>query len=347
MFMKQRIQYIDLAKGFCIILVVLYHVCQHLRVRSEYLSLLTTFLMPLFFFLSGLFFKEHEGSLGFLIRKINKLLIPFCFFYIITCFLYPNILLSFGITDPHTESLGIQGLWAFIIEGRFTNGPLWFLWCLFIVNILFYLCVTIVKKICVSGVGQAALLTIFCFAVGMANSMFIAPHINFLGFVDTAIAALPFFCVGYLFNKYTDILRPNAWDKYLPILIIICFALTFFFGGSCNYMRNVYRINPIAQHLCGITGTLFVIFLAKIIRDLSFITYWGRYSIMILVTHQLFLQILSPLFRKAQIPIPIAIVVLLGVVMFSYQLLIPLMKKYLPYVTAQKDVINVLKFVKQ
>lgn len=339
----KRIEYIDLAKGFCIILVVLYHILQHLRVQSEYVYLLSTFRMPLYFFLSGLFFKEYEGFLGFLFRKINKLLIPFCFFYIITSFLYPNILLFFGITDPHTGSLGIQGLWAFILEGKTTNGPLWFLWCLFIVNILFYLCVTIVKKICVSEVGQTILLTVFCFAIGIANSVFIASHINILGYVDTAMATLPFFCVGYLFNKFTDILRPNAWDKYLPILIIICFALTFIFGGRCSYMHNRYWINPIAQYLCGITGTLFVIFSAKIIRHLPFISYWGRYSIMILVTHILILQVLSPLLRKAHLPIPVTAVVLLGIVMFSYQLLIPLMKKYLPHVTAQKDVIKINK----
>ena len=112
-------------------------------------------------------------------------------------------------------------------------------------------------------------------------------------------------------------------------------------------MHNVFRINPFAQYLCGITGTLFVIISAKMIHDLPFISYWGRYSIMILVTHGLVLQIVVPLFRKTHLPIPVTIVILLGVVMFNYQILIPLMKKYLPYVTAQKDVINVSKFVKQ
>ena len=340
--MKQRIEYIDLAKGFCIILVVLYHILQHLRVQSEYVYLLSTFRMPLYFFLSGLFFKEYEGFLGFLLRKINKLLIPFCFFYIITSFLYPNILNYFGITVPHTASLGIQGLWAFITKEKdFVNGPLWFLWCLFIVNIFFYLCVVIVKKICVSEVWQATVLALFCFTVGMVNSIFIASHINILGYVDSAMAALPFFSVGYLFNKFTNILRPNAWDKYFPVFIIICFTLTFFFGGRCSYMHNIYWINPIAQHLCGITGTLFVIFSAKMIHDLPFISYWGRYSIMILVSHQLILQVFAPLLRKAHLSIPVTIVLLLGIVMFSYQLIIPLMKKYLPHMTAQKDVIKI------
>lgn len=344
--MQQRIQYIDLAKGFCIILVVLYHVLQHFRVQSEYVYLLSTFRMPLYFFLSGLFFKEYEGFLGFFLRKINKLFIPFCFFYLTTSFLLPNILHFCGVTVPHTEALGIQGLWSFITIEKLANGPLWFLWCLFIINIFFYLCVIIVKKTCVSNAWQAVLMVILCFTIGIVNSLFIASHINLLGFVDSAMAALPFFSVGYIFNKYTDVLHPNTWDKYLPLLVAICFALTFIFGGRCSYMHNRFWINPIAQYLCGITGTMFVIFSAKIIHNLPFISYWGRYSIMILVSHQLLLQILSPLFRKAHLPIPVAIVILLGVVMFSYQLLIPLMKKYLPYVTAQKDVINVSRCVK-
>ena len=338
----KRIGYIDLVKGFCIILVVLAHIFQHLLVKTMYLALLSTFIMPLFFFLSGLFFKEYEGFSGFLVRKINKLLIPFCFFYIITSFIYPNILHFMGITVPHKASLGIQGLWAFITkEKNFTNGPLWFLLCLFIVNMLFYLCVTIVKKICISGAWQAAFLAIICFAAGVSNSMFIASHINLWGYVDSAIAALPFYCVGYLFNKYTDILQPNALDKYLPIFIIICLALKYLFGGSCNYMQNIYRINPFAQYLCGITGTLFVVFLAKMINDIPLISYWGRYSLMILVSHQLILQVLSSLLRKAHLPIPVTAVLLLGIVMFSYQLIIPLMKRYLPHVTAQKDVIKI------
>ena len=252
-----------------------------------------------------------------------------------------------GITVPHTQSLGIQGLWAFLLKERFANNPIWFLWCLFIVNIIFYLCVIIVKKISASSVWQATLLAFFCFAVGIVNSLFIASHINILGFVDSAIAALPFFSVGYIFNKFTDILRPNAWDKYLPVLIILCFALTFIFGGRCSYMHNIFRINPFAQYLCGITGTFFVILSAKMIHDLPFISYWGRYSIMILVTHGLLLQIYVPLLRIAHLPIAVTTIIILSVVMFSYQLLIPLMKKYLPYVTAQKDVINLLKFVKQ
>lgn len=343
---KKRIEYIDLAKGLCIILVVFYHVLNHLHVKSEYVFLLSTFRMPLYFFLSGLFFKEYEGIVGFLIRKTNKLLIPFLFFYITTSFLLPNILFLLGITVSHTESIGIQGLWAFIMKEEFANDPLWFLWCLFLVNILFYGCILAVKRCCVSKCRQAMLITTFCFAVGAFNSIFIAKQVNILGFLDTAMAAMPFFSIGYLFNKFTDILQPNSWDKYLPIFIVGCIALTFILGGRCSYMHNVFHIGPFSQYLCGITGTLSVIFISKMVRDLPLISYWGRYSIMILVSHGLLLQVFVPLIRKVHLSVPIATIVILTMVMFSYQIIIPLMKKYLPYVTAQKDVIDVLKYVK-
>jgi hypothetical protein len=48
-----------------------------------------------------------------------------------------------------------------------------------------------------------------------------------------------------------------------------------------------------------------------------------------------------PLARMVELPKYLIAFIVLVVVMFSYQLIIPLMKKYLPYVTAQKDVIPV------
>jgi fucose 4-O-acetylase-like acetyltransferase len=94
------------------------------------------------------------------------------------------------------------------------------------------------------------------------------------------------------------------------------------------------------------TGTLGIIFTAKVIKHIPFVTYWGRYSIMILVTHSLILKVLTPPILKLHLSMALTVILILTTLMFSYQILIPLMKKYLPYVTAQKDVIDVLKYVK-
>ena len=75
-----RIEWIDLAKGICILLVVFYHVAICLHIDYPLSTQIASFRMPLYFILSGLFFKQYEGFVGFLKRKTNKLLIPFLFF---------------------------------------------------------------------------------------------------------------------------------------------------------------------------------------------------------------------------------------------------------------------------
>lgn len=345
--MQQRIQYVDLAKGLCILLVVSYHVMHHFHCLPDIVKSWSCFRMPLYFFLSGLFFKEYEGFIGFFLRKVNKLFIPFAFFYLVTSFAFSNILHDFfGYTVGFEESLGISGLWAFITQERFANDPIWFIWVLFLVNTYFYVCFILAKKTTPNQKYFPIVLTVICFAIGIIGSAVLSRRINLLAFLDSAMSALPFYAVGYLFNKYTSILTPpNKWNKYLPLAVIVCFAIVYFFGGHCSYRVNRFTINPFWQYVCGVSGTLGVMFLAKFIGHIPFVTYWGRYSIMILVTHGMVLKVIAPLVFKAHLPLSLTIIISFVVLMFSYQLLIPLMKKYLPYVTAQKDVINVSKYV--
>ena len=77
----KRIDFVDLTKGVCIILVVMAHIGGAFD-KLDKDSMLSCFRMPLYFFISGVFFKSYEGLLGFIIRKINKLIIPFLFFYL-------------------------------------------------------------------------------------------------------------------------------------------------------------------------------------------------------------------------------------------------------------------------
>ena len=65
--MKERIGYIDLAKGICILLVVLDHVANEGYFWSGNYPLNEVFdqmRMPLYFILSGLFFKDYPVAFG-------------------------------------------------------------------------------------------------------------------------------------------------------------------------------------------------------------------------------------------------------------------------------------------
>ena len=68
---SRRIDFVDLTKGVCIILVVMAHVGGAFE-QLDTNSMLSCFRMPLYFFISGVFFKSYEGLLGFILRKINK-----------------------------------------------------------------------------------------------------------------------------------------------------------------------------------------------------------------------------------------------------------------------------------
>ncbi len=106
------------------------------------------------------------------------------------------------------------------------------------------------------------------------------------------------------------------------------------------FIENKFDINPLVFYIRGITGTLCVLYLSKAIVKLPFVSYIGRYSIMILLTHLLVLAVVSMVVSKLICNSDLAYWTTVCVTLISYIVIIPLMKKYLPYVTSQKDVFN-------
>ena len=77
---KKRYENIDFMKGICILLVVATHL--DLPVLSH--ASFSLFRMPLYYFLSGIFFSRYDGFRTFLIKKTNNLIIPYLFFSLFT-----------------------------------------------------------------------------------------------------------------------------------------------------------------------------------------------------------------------------------------------------------------------
>ena len=82
----------------------------------------------------------------------------------------------------------------------------------------------------------------------------------------------------------------------------------------------------------GASGVIVLVAICEKIGSLPYISYVGRYSIILLVTHEPLIRILSTM----QISIP----VMIPLILTSYLIIIPLMIKLLPHVTAQKPVIS-------
>ncbi len=74
-----RIDFVDLLKGFAILWIVWYHQ-PHPQIVDHF------FHVPIFFFLSGVFFKRKVPS-QFFRGILLKIIIPFLFFYVVSyCF---------------------------------------------------------------------------------------------------------------------------------------------------------------------------------------------------------------------------------------------------------------------
>ena len=97
----------------------------------------------------------------------------------------PNILYYiFGFNFDTV--VGWSSVWAFLWPGQYPNIPIWFLWCLFLMNVLFWMIFTISNKYC----GQW-LLILLCVVCGFTGSELLNSYSTDYGNVFKALQANP------------------------------------------------------------------------------------------------------------------------------------------------------------
>lgn len=286
--------------------------------------------MPLYFVLSGLFFKDYGGFRPTIIKKANKLLIPFLFFY-----LSANILIWLNYTLKNTPESGRPyHILDLFFADKFFNNPIWFLLCLFWDNIIFLGIFKIAKSTIARGV--------LALSTGIAGYAMATYDIILPLHLTTAMSSIPYFFFGYMLKR-TPLLYPNAFRKYeLPaalILLIIGIGLSgifdqpyySFYDNTPN--GNLFLIYVTAAAM--VTGTLL---LCKQFGHIPVVSYIGRYSIIPLGIHAVFIHYVAKLPATIGLPYPTAVTFALTIALSLAS--IPIMKRYLPYVTAQKDLFS-------
>lgn len=334
---KQRIEYIDLAKGFCIILVVLVHIAAFYTYELPGGNFFKSFRMPLYFCLSGCFFKAYSGFSDFLKRRINKLLIPFIFFYIFTSIGVPHFL--FHVLKCNCSVLHPNQMLTAIYNESFPNLPIWFLLCLFEDCLIFYGIYRVSLKFPKYNILFLCIGTMIMGIIGLSLGIL---QINLPFTLDSAFSALPFFAAGYVVFRKTNLLKTNSFDKYLVPLIIIAFFLVWMLCEYYSFLLNSFTVRAaMVVYPCGLLGTYGTVMLAKLLKHLPLISYLGRYSIMVLVTHIHVLNLYAGILKHIGLTGSYVVYLNLILTLLSYLLLIPIMQKLLPHFTAQKDLIKV------
>lgn len=328
---KPRLPYIDFMKGMCIILIVGVHVNDQLF-PEQVNNMLQAFRVPLYYFLSGLFFKTYDGFGDFARRKTNNIIVPFFFFYLAAC------ALAFVMTDIlHLDRQGLISdpfRWQYIFD-PFTERDfhysvaLWFLLSLFEVNIIWYL-------ICFMRKAWMRMTAVFILSVVgwvLAYQGIILPMM-----LDTALNGIPFFMLG-TWMKSSGALRPNKRDKWGVIPFLITLVILWFMARPLNIFDGVLPPYPLYYGL-SFMAILSFFWFAKSLPKIPIITYIGEFSLIILGTHSFLLTPIRAIIYRSVGESYAASWLVLGVLLAAELAVIPLMKRFFPHFCAQKELIR-------
>lgn len=321
---KKRYDFVDLAKGFCILFVMSIHITDQTVFSVPYIS---SFRMPFYFFICGLFLKTADPLKIFLRKKINALLIPFITFeliaffwqtigYIINSNLYPKVF--FKLINP----------WNCV------NGPLWFLLCLFWAYMIFMLIskIRICRNIYIMGIiiVVISLASFYISSLKFRGHLFVMPF-----FISSSITSLIFIYLGYFLKQKMQILEKNKYDWFILLVSLTIFSVTQYLLGasSINFEWNQFGQSYIQTVTAGLTGGVSILFICKFIGRLPILSYIGRYSIIALGLHSLFLEPIWALHLNPYMSILLLLLLLMPCMFFF--------KKYLPKYCAQEPFLKI------
>ena len=327
---SSRIDFIDVAKGFCIILVVAYHCGLGGIIPGD-----KQLRMPLYFVLSGLFFKDYGTES--LIKKTNKLLIPYVTFYILGDLFY-WIAYKVGALPVSPKSYPIIDIF---IGGIPCNLPIWFLLCLFNCYVIF-LFITRISK----NTFQTGLMSLFAGVIGIWL-YYLQPTIPML-FINSALSSLPFFYLGFILkNKNLLLIKQHRMTSILQGGVIYCISIFFILmypEAKLSVFDNVFHGNIAMSYIISGLLVLSTLFICKGVKYLPYISYIGRYSIVILLIHVPIMELIYYI-QRAFIGYEANWLRFILTLLVTSSL-IPLMIRFFPYVTAQKDLISLEKMHK-
>lgn len=272
----QRDKSIDIAKGLGILLVVLGHIP---TLPTEIKKIIYSFHMPLFFFISGYLYNEAKynswTTTNFVKSRIKKFIVPY-FIMGFICFalfgvLYPIIANGFSIEYLKQAAKYLIGLFYSWGSPNFMawSSPLWFLTCIFIAEIILYL----VLKNC----DKEYVVFIIIGAIGFIYTLI--TKIRLPWNADVALTAVCFMYIGNICRRY-DIINKVYNIKYFLILLIIL-SVSIIFNSKIDYNLRVYG-NILLTYCSGISGSILIILISKLIKENSVLEYFGRNTLYIM-----------------------------------------------------------------
>lgn len=279
--MAGRIKSIDIAKGIGIILVVLGHLIPTSGQTPIFLESVRSFIyqfhVPLFFFLSGLFYASDETWKCFLSKKFKRLYLP----YVIA-----NIV--FLVFDILFRSIsGIEIIWIdnikhavkiiFLLALSPMGGATWFLKSLLFCSIVYKFIASLFKNNRYLILTTAALISISGLRIPSEYSL------------SATLVSMVFYSSGVHFKPL--LLKLKSIPLIYKLAASICLFVLLSFTAKLNSFdmafaeySNYFLALPMA--FCGIT---MIVVISDILTSVPIIkrglSYTGRHSLSVLIGH--------------------------------------------------------------
>lgn len=285
----QRIKSVDIAKGLGILLVVFGHQIDyfHAPVPGAY-SYIYLFHVPLFFFLSGLFFREQENLWTTVKKKFMRLYLPYLLANIF--FFFVEMVRVWKLGDAYDGDLGWGNLWEAVlglwpVPSMFSR-PTWFILVLFRICILY-------KLIQYLAGGRKWIMAIVSVALGIVGAV-VAPGNCMLG---QTLVALSFLSLGHICG--TKFIADSKVFNVVPSAVLSVILLPVLFVISrhqqTNIAVNVYD-SPALLFTGALLGIAMIMCVSKLIENLPLTTrvlsFVGKYTLQIMIWHIFIMKIL-------------------------------------------------------
>lgn len=338
---SKRNKKIDIIKGIGIILVVFGHVINSdvniygLNINN----LLYVFHMPLFFLISGYITKYEKDSnfMEYLKKKTRGIIIPY-FIFSTLCFVYWFILER---RIRHQMDVSVIKVLLNIPLGFINdkyllpNIVLWFLPCLFISEIIFY----IIRKIKKRHIQCMVEIILFIIGIILCNYKVILPF-----GIETAFVSLLFLSIGNVYGKYEEKVN-NKYVIVIPIIIML-YISAFYYNGGVSMLGHNYGI-PYLFVLGALSGTGIIYTISSFLENIKLVNkslvFLGQNSLVIMLCHDPIKRIIAKavsIVTKINDEIirntlsgSLLITVLVILVMVP---LIIIINKYIPFVVGKK-----------
>lgn len=313
---KNRLDYIDLSKGFTIILVVLGHIYQDNYIRTW----LYSFHIPLFFIISGILLNykdiNNNNFLSILETKIKSIMIPYF------CFEALNII----IWLINNKEFTISALRWNIIDTilLYAHGTTWFLPCLFIAEIIFIIIRKIIKNDYFTII-TCILITTLPFVLNLGQGITLI--------IFRSCIALGFICLGYFIYP----IQKDINLSKIKISIIFCINIILcILNGRVDLYKITFN-NVILYFLCAFLGSISILMIFKNIKFNRGLSYFGKNSLIIMCVHNNLILILQSIFKFSYDGYVKGLILLI-IVMIIQIPIIEIINRYLPFMIGKKRI---------